>query len=129
MVLAATYGYIQPDDPTWARATIVPRQAVGGFPIKLANSLAQGTPAITFYDREWALEDRAEVWRVDPRRPVESLADAMATLARPEPETHEMGVKALAFYDSALRPERVAQQTLALVEAVRAARQVRRDGR
>jgi len=112
-----------------ARATIVPRQAVGGFPIKLANSLAQGTPAITFYDREWALEDRAEVWRVDPRRPVESLADAMATLARPEPETHEMGVKALAFYDSALRPERVAQQTLALVEAVRAARQVRRDGR
>ena len=107
----------------------MPRRAEGGFPIKLANSLAQGTPAITFYDREWALEDRAEVWRADPRRPVESLADAMDTLARPGPEAHKMRVESRAFYDSALRPERVAQETLALVEAVRAARQVRRGAR
>ena len=112
-----------------ARATIVPRRAEGGFPIKLANSLAQGTPAITFHDREWALEDRAEVWRADPRRPVESLADAMDALARPGPEAHKMRVGSRAFYDSALRPERVAQETLALVEAVRAARQVGRGAR
>jgi len=105
-----------------ARATIVPRQAEGGFPIKLANSLAQGTPAITFYDREWGLEDRAEVWRADLRRPVESLAEAMDALAGPGSDAPRMRAKARAFYDSALRPERVAQETLALVEAVRAAR-------
>ena len=104
-----------------ARATIVPRLAVGGFPIKLANSLANGTPAITFHDREWGLEDGRNVRVADPRRPVEGLAEAIAELADDPERAREMGVDARTRYEAAHLPAVTADQTLGLIEEVRIA--------
>ena len=104
-----------------ARATIIPRRAVGGFPIKLANSLALGTPAIAFYDREWGLEDGVEVRVADASRPAEGLANAIAELASDEDLAQEMGVNARARYEAAHLPAVTADQTLGLIEEVRTA--------
>lgn len=104
-----------------ARATIVPRLAVGGFPIKLANSLANGTPSIAFYDREWGLTDGTEVRVADPSRPIAGLADAIAELADDPARARAMGAGARARYERAHRPSVVADQTLGLIEEVRIA--------
>lgn len=104
-----------------ARATIVPRRAVGGFPIKLVNGLAHGTPAITFHDREWGLEDGTNVRVADPGRPVEGLAEAIAELAENPGLARLMGDNARARYEAAHRPDVTAAQTLDLIEEVRIA--------
>ncbi|MCR9094466.1 MAG: glycosyltransferase [bacterium] len=104
-----------------ARATLVPRRAVGGFPIKLANSLANGTPAITFHDREWGLEDGRNVRVADRARPVDGLAEAIARLADDPEQAREMGVNARARYEAAHLPAVTADQTLGLIEEVRIA--------
>ena len=104
-----------------ATATIVPRQAVGKFPIKLANSLANGTPAITFHDREWGLEHGREVQLADRTRPVDGLAEAIATLAEDPTRACAMGVEARARYEAAHLPAVTADQTLGLIEEVRTA--------
>lgn len=102
-----------------ARASIVTRRAEGGFPIKLINSLAQGTPAITFHDREWGLRDGVEVRVADRHRPVEGLADALLELASDGARAKQMGLRARARWAAAHEPAVVARQTLALIESVR----------
>ncbi len=104
-----------------ARATIVPRLAVGGFPIKLANSLANGTAAITFHDREWGLEAGTNVEVADPARPVEGLADAIGRLSADSERAESIGRKARDRYEAAHRPAVTAEQTLGLIEEVRIA--------
>ena len=104
-----------------ARATIVPRLAVGGFPIKLANSLANGTAPITFYDREWGLEAGKNVEVADPARPVEGLADAIGRLSADSERAESIGRKARDRYEAAHRPAVTAEQTLGLIEEVRIA--------
>jgi len=104
-----------------ARATIVPRRAMGGFPIKLVNGLAHGTPAITFHDREWGLEDGTNVRVADPNRPVEGLAQAITELTEDPGLARSMGEKARARYETAHRPGVTAAQTLGLIEEVRIA--------
>ena len=104
-----------------ARATIVPRLAVGGFPIKLANSLANGTAPITFHDREWGLEAGTNVEVADPARPVEGLADAIGRLSADSERAASIGRKARDRYEAAHRPAVTAEQTLGLIEEVRIA--------
>ncbi len=104
-----------------ARGTLVPRLALGGFPIKLVNSLANGTPAITFHDREWGLENGTNVRVVDAGDPIAGLAAAIEDLAANPDRATELGRNARARYEAAHRPAITADQTLALVEEVRIA--------
>ncbi|MEM9175864.1 MAG: hypothetical protein AAGC67_11575, partial [Myxococcota bacterium] len=83
------------------------------------NSLAVGTPSITFYDREWGLEDGLNVRVADPARPIEGLAEAIGALAGDEAAARRMGAEARARYEAAHRPRVAAEQTLALIEEVR----------
>ena len=101
-----------------ARASLVLRQAVGGFPIKLANSLAAGTPAIAFHGREWGLVDGVNSRVCDARKPAESIANAIAQLARDDALALKLSVGARALYLEQHRPEIVAAETLALLERV-----------
>lgn len=101
-----------------ARATLVGRRAKGGFPIKLANSLAHGTPAIAFLDHEWGLRDGLDVERADPRDPVQGLARAMERLTDDPERAARLGRGARTRYELAHRPAQVAAETLELVEAV-----------
>ncbi|MEO2108525.1 MAG: glycosyltransferase, partial [Actinomycetota bacterium] len=58
-----------------ARASLVMRRAVGGFPIKLVNSLAVSTPVIAFHDREWGLTHERDSLICDRQRPIRAVAD------------------------------------------------------
>ena len=101
-----------------ARATLVTRKARGGFPIKLANSLAHGTPAIAYLDHEWGLRDGLDVERADPRDPVRGLAQALERLARAPERAARLGRGARARYEAAHEPSRVASETLRLIDEV-----------
>ena len=56
-----------------ARASLVPRRSVGGFPIKLVNSLAAGTPVVAFHGEEWGLGDGRDSLLGSLDQPVASL--------------------------------------------------------
>lgn len=100
-----------------ARATIVMRRAEGGFPIKLANSLACGTPPIAFWGREWGLTDGIDARLADPSRPGESLAEAVADLSLGDPErARRLRDGARQRWERDHRPAVVADRTLLLVE-------------
>ncbi|MBK7949828.1 MAG: glycosyltransferase [Deltaproteobacteria bacterium] len=101
-----------------ARATIVPRRALGGFPIKLVNSLAAGTPAVVFHGDEWGLVDGHEGLVADPEDPVASLATALRRLELDPALAERLGHGARARYDVEHRPALVAAATLELIRAV-----------
>ncbi len=109
-----------------AQATLVTRLAEGGFPIKLANALALGTPPIVFLAREWGLEDgrNALVAKQTSRRP-EDLARALADEIERLDDDPILGTRlrrhARLLYESSHLPEEAAARTLALIETIRAA--------
>ena len=105
-----------------ARATITLRRAEGGFPIKLANSLAWGTAPIVFHGLEWGLSHHQDAWVADPERPEESLAEAILSLSRDASLARQLGIGARRRYETAHTPRVVAERTLALIEEVRLGR-------
>jgi glycosyltransferase involved in cell wall biosynthesis len=105
-----------------ARASLVLRRTEGGFPIKLANSLAVGTLPIAFRGAEWGLTDGRDSVICQPDQPVASLAGAIERLARDDGEVARLSAGARALYEARHRPERVAGRTLELLEEVVALR-------
>lgn len=101
-----------------ARASIVPRRSLGGFPIKLANSLAAGTPVVAFHAEEWGLEDGRDCLLGGLAAPVTSFARALDRLEDDPALAARLGVGARATYLAHHRPDRVAAETLALVETL-----------
>ena len=105
-----------------ARATITMRRAEGGFPIKLANSLAWGTAPIVFHGAEWGLSHERNAWVAAPGRPDEALAEAILVLSQEPGLAARLGEGARQQYEMAHRPELAAERTLALIDGVRLAR-------
>jgi len=104
-----------------ARASLVMRRAKGGFPIKLVNSLALGTPVVAFHDKEWGLTHEGDsLICASPEPPAKSLADALERLAGDEALTKRLADGARALYLERHRPERAAENTLALLRRVEA---------
>ncbi len=101
-----------------ARASLVPRRSVGGFPIKLANSLAAGTPVVAFHGEEWGLVDGRDSLLASLDRPVASLSHALDRLEADEALAARLGAGARATYLAQHDPARVAAETLALVESL-----------
>lgn len=101
-----------------ARASIVPRRSLGGFPIKLANSLAAGVPVVALHGAEWGLVDGREALLGDPADPVDSLARALDRLELDPALAARLGEGARATHRRQHDPARVAAETLALVAAL-----------
>lgn len=101
-----------------ARATIVPRRSLGGFPIKLVNSLAAGTPVVAFQGDEWGLVDGHEGLIADPDDPIPSLAAALSRLELDPALAERLGRGARARYGAEHRPALTAAATLELIRAV-----------
>ncbi|MFK7895454.1 MAG: glycosyltransferase [Myxococcota bacterium] len=99
-----------------ARASLVLRKAVGGFPIKLANSLAVGTPAIAFHGREWGLLDGENSLLCDPENAVRSIANAIANLDQDSELALRLSRGARQLYLDQHLPASAARETLALIE-------------
>jgi len=101
-----------------ARASLVPRRTLGGFPIKLANSLAAGIPVVAFHAAEWGLADGRDALIADPERPVASLAHALDRLEVDPALAARLGAGARATHRAQHEPARVAAETLALIESL-----------
>ena len=101
-----------------ARASLIMRRAAGGFPIKLANSLAAGTAPIVFLGSEWGLRDGVNARVVELDNPVESLAVAMAQLGGDGDLAERLGAGARAHYLREHLPSVVADRTEALLRSV-----------
>lgn len=102
-----------------ARASLVPRRAEGGFPIKLANSLAVGTPPISFLEREWGLSDGENARIAGADHSARSFATAIADLDRSAELAIRLGKGARALYEANHRPRLAAERTLELIERIR----------
>jgi glycosyltransferase involved in cell wall biosynthesis len=103
-----------------ARASLVMRRMEGGFPIKIANSLAVGTPVIAFHAREWGLEHERKSLICSPDRPVTSLADAIERLAKDDVLAKRLAAGARALYRERHLPEQAAAETLDLIDQIKA---------
>lgn len=101
-----------------ARASLVMRRAQGGFPIKLVNSLAVGTPVVSFYEQEWGLTHNRNSLICALERPAPTLADAIERLAADAGLATRLAAGARALYQERHRPEDVASKTLALLREV-----------
>lgn len=101
-----------------ARACLVPRRTVGGFPIKLANSLAAGVPVVALHGEEWGIEDGRDSLIGDPAAPVRSFARALERLESDPALAARLAAGARATYRAQHRPELVAGQTLDLIESI-----------
>jgi glycosyltransferase involved in cell wall biosynthesis len=99
-----------------ARASLLMRRAEGGFPIKLVNSLAVGTPAIAFHGPEWGLEHEHNSLICSPEHPVPSMTAAIDRLASQNDLRARLAAGARDLYLERHRPEPAGKQTLALVE-------------
>ncbi len=102
-----------------ARASLVTRRAQGGFPIKLVNSLASGTPVVAFHEQEWGLTHERNSLICAPDRPALTLADAIERLAEDDALAERLSAGARALYLERHVPERVASETLELIRKVR----------
>ena len=105
-----------------ARASLVMRRARGGFPIKLVNSLAIGTPVIAFHEGEWGLTHERNCLICAPDRPALALADAIERLANDDGLAKRLAAGARALYLERHLPEHVATETLALLREIGAFR-------
>jgi len=101
-----------------ARASLVMRRAEGGFPIKIVNSLAVGTPVIAFQEREWGLAHERNSLICDSGQGVLALADAIERLAVDDALAKRLSAGARALYLERHLPEQVASETLALVQKI-----------
>lgn len=104
-----------------ARANLVMRRAEGGYPIKLANAHAAGTPSIVFRDREWGLTDGVDCLVAGLDRPAENLARAITRLDQDASLAERLGAGARSLHRSQHDPPIVAERTLKLIEQVIAA--------
>ena len=105
-----------------ARASLVPRRVPGGFPIKLANSLAVGTAPVCFLEQEWGLADGVDALVVRAARGESgdrALAAALDTLDRAPELARRLGAGARVLYEARHRPDAVAGRTLELIEQAR----------
>jgi len=102
-----------------ARASLLMRRAEGGFPIKLVNSLAVGTPAIAFHEGEWGLEHERNSLICSPDQPVESMAAAIDRLEHDDVLAARLAAGARALYLENHQPEPAAKQVLDLVHEIR----------
>lgn len=102
-----------------ARASLVPRRTLGGFPIKLANSLAAGIPVVALHDSEWGLVDGRDALIGSVDDPVASICRALARLEQDPDLTARLGAGARATWQAQHDPARVAAETLALVASLR----------
>jgi glycosyltransferase involved in cell wall biosynthesis len=98
-----------------ATATVVMRQAVGGYPIKLANAHAAGTPSVAFHGREWGLRDGEDSIIAMADRPAATLAGSILKLAGDADLVARLGVGARRLYEAQHRPDLVATRTLGLI--------------
>jgi hypothetical protein len=94
------------------------RRARGGYPIKLANAHAAGTPTIAFREREWGLQDGKDCLIASLERPAASLAAAITRLTLDDALAARLRVGARALYRAQHRPEQAATNTLELLEGV-----------
>ncbi len=101
-----------------ARASLVPRRSLGGFPIKLANSLAAGIPVVALHGAEWGLAEGRDALIGDLSDPVGSLARALERLELDPALAARLGEGALATHRRQHDPARVAAETLALIAEV-----------
>ena len=101
-----------------ARASVIMRRAAGGFPIKLANSLALGTAPIVFLEKEWGLSDGVNARVVEVETPVESLAVAMAQMGGDAGLAKRLGAGARRHFESEHRPAVVALRTEEFLQSV-----------
>ena len=105
-----------------ARASLVPRRTLGGFPIKLANSLAVGTPVVALHGEEWGLVDGRDALIGAVDDPVGSIARALARLEQDPDLAVRLGAGARATWQAQHDPARIAAETLALIDALRPGR-------
>lgn len=98
-----------------ARATLVPRRTRGGFPIKLANSLAVGTAPIAFLEKEWGLHDGENALIARGEAPEIGLAQAIDALDASPELAVRLGKGARALYESNHRPQVCAEKTTQLI--------------
>jgi len=101
-----------------ARASLLMRRTEGGFPIKLVNSLAVGTPAIAFHGPEWGLEHEHNSLICSPERPALSMAAAIDRLQKSDDLRARLARGARSLYLDRHQPVPTATQTLELVEEV-----------
>jgi glycosyltransferase involved in cell wall biosynthesis len=101
-----------------ARACVVPRRIEGGFPIKLVNALALGTPPVVFQTSDWGLEDGRSALACRGERPAAALARAIERLSRDDALAARLGAGARALYLERHRPERVAADTLTYLDTI-----------
>ena len=99
-----------------ARATLVPRRSLGGFPIKLLNSLAAGTPVVAFHGEEWGLVHQRDSLICDLAKPEASLFGALERLEDDADLAARLAAGARATWCARHQPARVAADTLALIE-------------
>jgi glycosyltransferase involved in cell wall biosynthesis len=104
-----------------ARANLLMRRAEGGFPIKLVNALAVGTPTIAFREREWGLRDGENSMIISLDRPAASLAAGILKLAEDDNKLSRLRIGARALYRAQHQPASAGLRTLTLIEAARAA--------
>ncbi len=102
-----------------ARASLVTRRAEGGFPIKLVNSLATGTPVVAFHEQEWGLTHERNSLICAPDRPALKLADAIERLADDDALAERLSAGARTLYLERHVPERAASETFDLIRRVR----------
>jgi len=105
-----------------ARASVVTRRAAGGFPIKLVNSLAMGTPVVAFLEQEWGLTHERNSLICASDRPSAALADALERLANDEDLARRLALGARALYLERHRPAVAASETLSLIQEIDAFR-------
>jgi len=101
-----------------ARASLVMRRAEGGYPIKLVNSLAVGTPVISFHEQEWGLTHEKNSLICAPDQPVLALAEAIERLAGDDVLAKRLAAGARALYLERHLPEHVASETVALLREI-----------
>jgi glycosyltransferase involved in cell wall biosynthesis len=101
-----------------ARASLLTRRTVGGFPIKLVNSLALGIPPIALRAREWGLEHGRNAWIGSLQDPVGSLCKGIRLLSRDDELARRLSRGARALYLAEHDPQTVAERTHGLLEQV-----------
>ncbi len=102
-----------------ARACLLTRRTAGGFPIKLLNAHAAGTPTIAFLEREWGLRHEHDGLIARADRPAEGLVEAIERLEQDDLLVARLGQGARGLYERRHRPALVAERTRALIESIR----------
>lgn len=101
-----------------AKGNLLTRRVEGGFPMKLANALAVGTPSIAFHGREWGLREGEDSLIASIQRPAATLAGSILKLAGDANLEARLRVGARRLYEAQHSPASVAARTLGLIDKV-----------